>query len=1176
LSESELQAASIDVAAALLERCSALTTSAERKRQKMLSQLMNDSLGQAFTTCLTDRAYRSGEPARIVDVARQLLRTLGVPRYLPTEARAQLQLLLRAGPFVPALAAQGLLRRLRDETRTVVLSAEEPQLSEHLALRRSEGVSVNLNYLGEAVLGEREAEARIQSYEGLLSRPDVQAISIKLSSIASKVELTAFRETLEELAPRVRRIYQRALSHRFRWADGSLRPKLVSMDMEAYRDLPLTFALFTQLMSDPALDELQACLVLQAYLPDAPHYQRELTRIARERVQRGGQPLRLRIVKGANLAAERVESALRGWPVPTVADKLHADANYKRMLEYACVPEHARALHIGVASHNLFDVSFALCLANSRGLSSELSFELLEGMADPLRRALQTVAHDVLVYCPIVDPGSMQTAIAYLMRRLDENTAQDNFLRSSFGMQLGDAAFVRERENFERACALRHTLVETPRRTQDRAREQCEPPAHVGRTFVNEPDTDFALPHNERHVRAVLEAHHARATFEVPLSIGGETLMTSALRDGFDPSRPGHVPYRHALAGPAEIERALSTAHAAAARFGGSSVKERAALLHAVARGLRAARCDLIATMVLDAGKRIDQADAEVSEAIDFAEYYAITFCEHARRPEYRLSARGPVVVTPPWNFPLAIPAGGVLAAMIAGNPVILKPALETVLVAARLVEICHAAGVPRDVLQLVVCEDQAGSLLIRDPRVAHVILTGATSTSRLFFELRPELALLAETGGKNSIVVSALADRDLAIKEALASAFGHSGQKCSAASLLICVPEVYDDPAFLEVLRDATESLTVGSAWDPRSVVTPLIAPPAGALLRALRHLDPGERFLVEPRSFEDNPRLIGPSVKLGVAAGSSSHVTELFGPQLAVLRADDFDHALELANATPYGLTAGLFSLDEREQARWTQRMRAGNLYINRSITGAIVGRQPFGGWKASSFGPGAKAGGPNYVLQLCEVQDGDAESGLGAPEPAAAHLLGGVRERCDKPLRERLSRAACQYAQAMRSHFKLQHDPSAIVGERNVFRYVPCQGLSLRAAADARLEDALLACVAAVSAGAEPVLSVHPSLGWQLGTTPGVRVLQEDPATFCTRLASGGVERVRQLGSCEDGVRQAAAESGTHLAAGPVLLAGRVELLHYLREQVVCNAYHRYGSLHAAQLLDAADGG
>jgi RHH-type transcriptional regulator, proline utilization regulon repressor / proline dehydrogenase / delta 1-pyrroline-5-carboxylate dehydrogenase len=1172
LSDDELLRASIALTRKLLGLSLEHTTSEERKRTSLLARMMNDLAGQVFTTCLTDRAYRSREPARVVDTARQLLRTLGVPQYLPAEARALLHVFLRAGPFAPQLAAEGMRSRLRKETRGVVLSAEEPMLTQYLAARREQGVDVNLNYLGEAVLGEAEAEARIASYEALLARPDVQAISIKLSSIASRVELLAFRQTLDELKPRLRRIYRAALSHRYAAPGGSPQPKLVSLDMEAYRDLPLTAAIFQELMAEPEFSALQACLVLQAYLPDAHRYQRELTRLAQARLQRGGAPLRMRIVKGANLAAERVESALRGWPLPILPDKAHVDANYRRMLEFACEPEHARALHVGVASHNLFDIALALTLAAANGLGEELEFELLEGMADALRRALASahLPHRVLLYAPIVAANAMQTAIAYLMRRLDENTAEENFLRNSFGMQLDDPSFQRERERFERGFALRRELSDAPLRTQDLA----EPVVlDHPRAFQNEPDTDFALPHNAQHIAEQLESLRQRSRFDVPLMLARPAPQVSTWRDGFDPSRPNHVPYRHALAAEAEIESALATADAFAPRWASTRSEERVALLRAVANGLRRARADLICTMVLDAGKRVDQADTEVSECIDFAEYYAQSWTEHVANSEYKLTPRGPVLVTPPWNFPLAIPAGGVFAALVTGCPVLLKPALETVWVAARLVEVCHAAGVPKEALQLIMCEDQLGSILVRDPRVKSVILTGATSTAQLFYELRSDLHLLAETGGKNSIIVSDLADRDAAIKDALASAFGHAGQKCSAASVLICLPEVYDDPSFFETLRDATESLPVGSAWDTRSVVTPLIKPPTGALLRALTSLEPGERFLVEPRFDPHNPHLIGPCIKVGVAAGSFSHVTELFGPVLAVLRADDFDHAIELANATPYGLTAGLFSLDERERARWSQRMLAGNLYVNRGITGAIVGRQPFGGWKASSFGPGAKAGGPNYVLQLCDAVDGTEPLALAAPEPAAAHLLNAVRQRIDPGARERLARAACRYGLAARNYFAVRHDPCALLGESNELVYPPCTGLTLRAAAGTQLESALQACVAAVSVGAQPILSVDPALGWGLPQLAGCKLVVETTAALCERVAGGQVTRVRVCGPLEPELRAPAAESGTHLALDPILATGRIELLQYVREQAVSFSYHRYGSLHDARLADFA---
>src|SRR5690606_33408717 len=378
------------------------------------------------------------------------------------------------------------------------------------------------------------------------------------------------------------------------------------------------------------------------------------------------------------------------------------------------------------------------------------------------------------------------------------------------------------------------------------------------------------------------------------------------------------------------------------------------------------------ALMVAEGAKRAAEADAELSEAVDFAEYYLRA--HRALRQDARLGARprGVALVAPPWNFPLAIPAGGSLAALVTGNPVLLKPAPETPRVAEAFVRLCHEAGVPAGALQLVVATDEDAGALVRDARVASVLLTGATATAKALLASRPRLHLLAETGGKNASIISAAADRDEALRHVLRSAFSHAGQKCSATSLLILEAELYDDPAFLARLADAATSLPVGLAEDPTSFVTPLIREPEGALARALAQLDEGERWLVPPRRDPAHPRLWGPAIKLGVRRGSFTHQRELFGPVLGVMRAQDLDEAIALANDTPYGLCAGLHSLDPDEQRRFAETMYAGNLYINRGTTGAIVHRQPFGGLAASSFGPGAKTGGPHLLPALCELED------------------------------------------------------------------------------------------------------------------------------------------------------------------------------------------------------------
>ncbi len=1173
LHDAELIEASVKLAGLLLEEAARRERRPERARRELLGRLMLDPIGQAFTTLLTDRVFRDPRPAGVVDAARQLIRRIGVPEYLPGFARMQVSALLSFGPYVPELAAKGLLARLRNETQSVVVRAEGDALARYLARRRAEGVRVNLNALGEAVLGEEEARARVAEYIALLERPDVDAISVKVSSIFSQIDLTAFEVTLATLVERLRTIYRAALSHRYADAKGESWPKLVNLDMEGYRDVELTALAFQRALDAEDLLPLTAGIALQAYLPESAELQRELTRYAQARCARGGAPIRVRLVKGANLLAERAEAAQRGLSVPIFATKAEVDASYKKMLEHGCKPEHASVARLGIASHNAFDVALGLVLRAAQRVEPFVSFELLEGMAGPLERVVHELSGDVLVYAPVVQPGSMQTAIAYLMRRLDESTGEENFLRQSFAMRAGDQRFVEQSTRFANAVRARATVSEAPRRAQGR-NEELHASRDSNAPFANEPETDFSRAANRAWISAALEPFRTLSGGVVGSRIAGDPVSGGERLPGFDPSRPGHVPYSLALASEAEVQRAITVAEKATKRLAAVSVEQRAAQLRAIASGLRKARGALIGAMVLDAGKRIEQADLEVCEAIDFAEYYASSFLQLSQaQPHIELRPRGVGLVTPPWNFPLAIPAGGIFGLLMSGHPVLLKPALETALVAQKLCEVCWEAGVARDALQLVICSDEIGSALIRDPRVGRVVLTGSTDTAKLFQRLRPQLALFAETGGKNAMIVTARADRDAALQDAVSSAFGHAGQKCSACSLLIAEATVYDSPAFQAGLRDAAASLPVGSAWDARSIVTPLVQEPHGALLRAFEELDAGESWLLQPRRDSENPRLWSPGVKLGVRADSFMHRSELFGPVLGVMRADDLEHALKLANATPYGLTAGLQSLDEGEQARFARDMRAGNLYINRGITGAIVRRQPFGGWKASAFGPGAKAGGPNYVLQLCEVVQKTVPQVVCPPAPHAVDVVTRARSHLDARQRERLSVGACNYALAYATELGVDQDPSAVLGERNVFHYLACDPLLLRASADAEVTDVLLALVAAKTASAKLSLSVAPTHATQwswLARIPGLSLHTHEAAECAAAIATTLPERVRVIGSAEPEVEAAAQQHGASLIAHPVLMIGRVELLAYVREQSLTTRVHRFGNLAGERLL------
>lgn len=1162
----------VDLAAELLRAARADQTPDERAQARKLARMMADPHGKALTIALVDQAFRSQDAARTADQLRYLLGRYGVPGYMTPWERAGLTLGAEVSRYLPDLVVRPILARLRHETRSVIVPGEEDELRRYLDERRADGTRLNLNLLGEAIIGEAEAQRRLDAYLALLARDDVEYISVKISSVFSQINLVAFRQTVEQIKDRLRPLYRQALEQQYLHPDGRLTSKFVNLDMEEYRDLDLTVAAFRELLDEPDLLPLSAGLVLQAYLPDAHRVQQELTAWAIDRRRRGGAPIKVRIVKGANLAMERVEASLMGWPQAPYATKHEVDANYKRMVEYGCRTEHAQAVHLGVASHNLFDVAYALLLRDERGVGPWVELEMLEGMANHQARAVQARAGGLLLYAPVVKAADLHSAIAYLVRRLDENTAEQNFLRHLFDLEPGSEAWQHESERFLAACGASETVSTTPRRVQDRRAETAGllPAADPATPFANEPDTDWALPANRAWIEEVVARWRVAEPEPIPLQIGGAFVDGAATGEGVDPSRPGQVAYRYALADLTQIDRALEGAQEARALWAATSVSMRRTLLDRCASELARRRGDLIGAMILDTAKTVQEADPEVSEAVDFARSYARALDLGDDLADCRMEPLGTVVVTPPWNFPLAIPAGGVLAALMAGNCVILKPAQEAVLVGWHLAQALWAAGVPHNVLQFLPCpDDEIGRALVTDPRVGGVILTGSAETARMFLDWRPDLRLFAETSGKGSLIVTALADRDQAIKDLVRSAFGHNGQKCSAASLAICEAEVYDDPTFRRQLRDAVASLPVGSAWDVANRITPLTQPPGESLSRALTALEKGETWLLEPQQAGGNPQLWSPGIKLGVQPGSFFHRTECFGPVLGLMRADSFEKAIDLANGTAYGLTAGIHSLDDREVSRWCERMEAGNLYANRHTTGAVVRRQPFGGWKGSVVGPGAKAGGPNYVLQLGQWHEARLPEGMlsdATIESSALHHCLSVAGNADEAAVLRAS--AASYDRAWQSHFGREHDPSQILGERNIFRYRPCRGVLVRTNL-ARPEHHLALCqivLAADACGTPLDVSLPPDTEvWPWLHQEHVRVHLEDEARLAARLQTGQAgERLRIFEPITDEVRAAANRGGIHVIEAPVLANGRLELRWYLREQAVSRVTHRYGNV------------
>jgi len=1168
LTLSERKKTAIELAALMLHEASRTMTSSERAVQEQLYRLMRDPRGKAFTTAMTDECFRSHENKRIADQMIYLLNQIGVPQYLDWVKRAELYLFKTMGPSLAQFLVPIATKTLRKETSRVILPGESAQLNKHLEERKKQGVQLNLNHLGEAILSESEAKHRMQIYLEDLKNPGIDYISVKISTIFSQINMIDFDGTVEHISERLKQLYRAAMKHPVVRPDGSSKAKFINLDMEEYRDLHLTVAAFKKTLNEPEFNEYSAGIVLQAYLPDSHNIQKELTEWAKKRVAAGGAPIKIRIVKGANLAMEQFEASLKGWPQAPYTGKLDVDANYKRMVTYGCIRENARAVRLGVASHNLFDIAFAILLRLENEVESYVGFEMLEGMADHIRRVVQALTGDMLLYCPVATKEEFQHAIAYLIRRLDENTGPENFLRHAFGLKPGSDVWDSQTSLFSQSCDEIETASLNPRRTQNRMNHPPRPDFLA--PFENEPDTDFALSQNQRWAHEIGRSWETKKIEDLPIVIGGKEHFDNTDGTGHSPSHPGKTLFRYAKAHKHHIDEALKCAKRHEKEWAATTVDHRSHLLARAAQVMRERRGELIGAMMLEGGKTIPESDPEVSEAIDFAEYYRRQMAKMAAMKDIKWTPKGTIVVVSPWNFPASIPAGGILAALMSGNCVLFKPASDTVFIGWRLVNALWDAGIPKEVLQFVPCSgEDAGSELIRDPRVNCVILTGGTETARRFLKMRPGLDLAAETGGKNSIIVTALSDRDLAIKDLVQSAFGHAGQKCSAASLAILEAEVYDDPSFRKTLREAAASLKVGLPWDPAVKMNPLIHEPRGDLKRGLTTLEHGEEWLLEPKQDPKNPCLWSPGIKWNVKPGSFCHMTELFGPVLSVMRADDLRHAIELANAVPYGLTSGLQTLDEREQALWLDEIEAGNLYINRTITGAIVRRQPFGGTKASNFGNGSKAGGPNYLREFMKATQ------IGLPQEKFpvndwVNNLTAFLEKLDLSA-EQLglwTSSVSNYAYWWK-RMRQDRDPTKIVGQDNLFRYLPRKGIVLRIEPHSNPLDALRVAAAALTCGAGPEISWSyieakaAPLNW-LELVPVLRVVEESDGAFLSRVRYGKMQRVRMVEPASSALHAAAAESGVHVIDAPVLANGRLELLHYLREIAISIDYHRYGNL------------
>lgn len=917
---------------------------------------------------------------------------------LPPVLRWSLRAVSPRSPAAPALAlaVRWNARRL---ARRFIAGATVEEAIPTIEKLRQRGMAFTLDLLGEATLSEHEAEAYRQRCLELLDalsrhikrwqasplldrdhRGDLPCVnvSLKLSSLYSQFDPLDQEGSAAVVKDRLRSILRRAQ------ALGAF----ITVDMEQYEWKDLTLRIFTELLVEEEFRTLEnVAIVLQAYLKETERDLEDLLRWTKAR----GAPIGLRLVKGAYWDYEVVMAQQKGWPVPVFTEKWQTDATFEKLLPR--ILEQHDLIRPAIGSHNIRSIAHALASARCLEVPEKaVEFQMLYGMGDPVKEALARMGHRVRVYTPF---GELIPGMGYLVRRLLENTSNESFLKLSFAEQ-------RSPEELLRAPG--------PQDHQDgRGEASRVQPAATPTTpssFSNEPETDFAREESREAMRQALSLVRGEFGHLYPLVIGGEEVRTARELASLNPSRIEEVIGRVHLADPDAAELALEAARGASPGWASTSAKARAEHLFRAAALMRRRRVELAAWEVFEVGKTWSEADADVAEAIDYLEYYGremITLGQVRRLGdapgevnEYFYQPRGVAVIIAPWNFPLAILTGMTSAAIVTGNTAIMKPAEQSPVMAWHLMEIFREAGFPAGVVNyLPGLGEEIGEYLVKSPHIDLVAFTGSRPIGLRIYELaaktekgqRAPKRVITEMGGKNAIIVDDDADLDEAVRGLIASAFGYAGQKCSACSRAIVVGSAHD--TFLRRLVEAVASLKVGPADDPGTVVGPLID--AEAHQRVFRSIEAGRakaKLVWETDvSHLTTGHFVGPTIFADVHPRDSIAQEEIFGPVLAVIPARDFEQALAIANETEYALTGGLYSRSPAHIQRAKEACQVGNLYINRKITGAFVGRQPFGGFKMS--GIGSKAGGPDYLLQFMEprtITENTLRRGFAPPEPDA----------------------------------------------------------------------------------------------------------------------------------------------------------------------------------------------
>jgi RHH-type transcriptional regulator, proline utilization regulon repressor / proline dehydrogenase / delta 1-pyrroline-5-carboxylate dehydrogenase len=1155
---------SIFLAKYLLKAALISQTSKEKRDQKLFTKLITNIRSRSFIINIIDQGFRSHSYLRRADQILHLIHQYGIPENLSISLRFKLLFLKLLKKKGAAYLVTSIGKKLNDEFSHLVFPSEKDDLLK----KKNPNNLLNFSQVGGLPLGREGVKKWQKKYRRLLEKPNINYISIKSSSLLPKINLLDWEASVKFLATKLQYIYQIANENPIKQKDGTTKHKFINIDIENYQSVKITIQAFKQALSNPSFANLSAGITLQSYLPEAFELQKDLVQFAKKRIEDGGNAIKITIVKGSYLEKEEIQASINNWAQAPYTSKKETDANFKKMLEFACLKPNARVANVGIATHNIFDIAYGLLLIYENEIFPYAEIEMFATRTPNIRNVINQVFDNVRLYCPVADKNEFHKALSFIFRRIDENLRPQNFLYKINKLTPRSKRWDQLKEAFFSSCEKINNLSHEKRQKQDRLENKTFLKERFS-LFDNEQQTNFSLKNNRIWANEIIKNVKTNTeSLIIPLQINGQIFEKN--QDGIfhQIASKEKTLYHYSIADENDINKAILCANSYLSIWKNVSVEEKMTFFSNITSLYKQKRKELIATLIKEQGKILIDADVEICQAIDSIEYYKFRYSNTVTTKDVSFSPIGTCIIVSSKGNSLSTPTGNIISALLCGNSVIFKPSKDSVLTGWQIVNTFWEAGIPKEVLQFIICDNEVvENSLINTNSNSKLIFSGRGLTAKKFIKKNPLINISANLEGKNTMIITDCCDRDLAIESLVKSAFSNSGQNDFTITVAILESEVYEDKIFLQKLIDAVSPYKLGFPWDLSTNLVPLRHEIKENLKIALTTLEPGESWLLTPKQNENNPFLYSPGIKIGATENSLTFKRVFAGPVLSLVRASNLKSAISIANSLPYGLISVLQSLDEREHHYFSENIQTGSKYINRATKLAMIRRQPYGGYKSSSYGINFKEGGPNYLLKFLKASQIEIPKQK-QPVSEKVNSLTSILEKIDLTAEE----LGLFYASIANYAFwwkkmKKYRDPSKIVGQDNFFGYIPKKNICLKIFEDDNPIDILRICAATLTCGAKLQISRDKNkckkFYW-LDLLESIFSKNETDDQLLERLKKQKTRIIRLSNLASKKFKTKVTMQNCYVIDDPVLANGRYELLNYLQEVNISYNYHRYGNL------------